>query len=127
MLFTKGPLFLKDQFTDIDIYTSGRNYFASSSCDGTLKLWDALSKECLKTLDIYPKSNDVDLSKVRGAILFDKKENIIVAKENEVDETVFPFFNEISSFIITITEGKLCTQICVSDNHLFENDLGREE
>ena len=63
---------------------SGKQFFASSSCDGTLKVWDSKSKECLKTFDIYPKSNDVDLSKVRGAIQFDSYENLIVAKENEV-------------------------------------------
>ncbi|XP_063680592.1 WD repeat and HMG-box DNA-binding protein 1-like isoform X2 [Bolinopsis microptera] len=62
----------------------GKQFFASSSCDGTLKVWDAKSRECLKTFDIYPKSNDVDLSKVRGAIQFDSYENLIVAKENEV-------------------------------------------
>ena len=63
---------------------SGRKFFASSSCDGTLKIWETKSKECLKTLEIYPKSNDVDLSKVRGAVQFDEQENLIAAKENEV-------------------------------------------
>ncbi|KAL5259164.1 hypothetical protein ACHWQZ_G009576 [Mnemiopsis leidyi] len=64
--------------------TFGRKFFASSSCDGTLKIWETKSKECLKTLEIYPKSNDVDLSKVRGAVQFDEQENLIAAKENEI-------------------------------------------
>ena len=76
--------------------TPGRKYFASSSCDGTLKIWDTKSKECLKTLEIYPKSNDVDLSKVRGAVQFDKQENLIAAKENEVSVT-YNLKSELSS------------------------------
>ena len=44
----------------------------------------------MKSFDIYPKSSDVDLSKVRGAIQFDRHENLIAAKEDEVriDEIV---------------------------------------
>ncbi|KAG8199957.1 hypothetical protein JTE90_006203 [Oedothorax gibbosus] len=37
-------------------------YLASSGCDGTVRIWELSSQECLKTLNLFKKSNDLSTS-----------------------------------------------------------------
>eukprot|EP00794_Sanderia_malayensis_P017651 gene17651-19406_t len=55
-------------------------YLASSSCDGMLKIWNISNQECIKSLSIFPKSNDTSTSKTLCKIAWcHGKEKLIAA------------------------------------------------
>eukprot|EP00795_Rhopilema_esculentum_P013213 gene13213-4031_t len=54
-------------------------YKASSSCDGALKIWNVDTQECLKTLNILPKCNDISSSKILCKIAWCNSDPQVIA------------------------------------------------
>lgn len=52
-------------------------YLASSSCDGTVKIWDIETLECVKTIDNHKKSNDLPNSETICRICWSNKGNVL--------------------------------------------------
>ena len=44
-------------------YDPSEDFLVSSSCDGTVKVWNSGNRKCLKTFSCVPTSNDLDNSK----------------------------------------------------------------
>ncbi|CAH1793164.1 unnamed protein product [Owenia fusiformis] len=61
-------------------------YAASSSCDGTVKIWQISDTTCVKTFSLLPKCNDVSLSKTLCRLCWSPKTGkyLVVPGDKEV-------------------------------------------
>ncbi|XP_069117606.1 WD repeat and HMG-box DNA-binding protein 1-like [Argopecten irradians] len=60
-------------------------YVASSSCDGTVRIWQHKEQSQVNSMSILPKTNDVSLSKTMCRLCWDLKgENLYVPVEKEI-------------------------------------------
>lgn len=92
-------------------------YVASSSCDGTVKIWKLVDQTCLTTFSILPKVNDARISKTlcrlawqpgNGKYLAVPVEKTIKVYEQETWRNVFNLEKDGHSELVSIVAWSPC-------------------